>query len=92
MKATLLVLGLLILTPMASAAEKIPPSTVYDARPQHLWNQLNSALFARVAPEGTVYGLHELDILYWQGTQHLLTEPSHSMALRLLDRFIRSHG
>ena len=91
MKATLLVLGLLICSAEAPAATTTPASTAYDASPQHPWNQLNSALFARVAPEGTVYGLDELDVLYWYGTEHLLTEPSHSAALRALDRFIQSH-
>lgn len=92
MKATLLALGLLFCSAVALAAETIPASTVYAANPQHLWNELNSTLFARVAPEGTVYGLDELDILYWQGTEHLLTEPSHSAAVQVLDRFIRAHG
>ena len=67
MKATLLSLGLLICSAVAPAATTTPASTAYDANPKHLWNQLNSALFARVAPEGTVYGLDELDILYWWG-------------------------
>jgi hypothetical protein len=92
MKATLLALGLLFCSAVALAAETIPASTAYAADPQNLWNQLNSTLFARVAPEGTVYGLDELDILYWQGTEHLLTEPSHSAAVQVLDRFIRAHG
>ena len=92
MKATLLGLGLLICSAVSLAATTIPASTAYDANPQHLWNQLNSVLFARVAPEGAVYGLDELDVLYWQSTEHLLTEPSHSAALKVLDRFIQSHG
>jgi hypothetical protein len=92
MKATLLSLGLLICSAAVSAANTAPASTAYDADPQHLWNQLNSVLFARVAPEGTVYGLDELDILYWQSTEHLLSEPSHSAAVEVLDRFIKVHG
>jgi hypothetical protein len=92
MKAILVALGLLIGSGMTAAAEDLPASRIYDADPRHLWNQLNSVLFARVAPEGTVYGLNELDILYWDGTEHLLTEPSHSAAIRLLDRFIQAHG
>jgi hypothetical protein len=92
MKATLLALGLLFYAAVAPAAEAIPAATAYAADPQHLWNRLNSILFARVAPEGTVYGLDELDILYWQGTEHLLTGPSHSAAVQILDRFIRAHG
>jgi hypothetical protein len=92
MKATFLGLGLLICSAVALSAKTVPVSTAYDANPQHLWNQLNSALFARVAPEGMVYGLDELDVLYWRSTEHLLSEPSHSAAVQLLDRFIREHG
>jgi hypothetical protein len=88
----LLALGLLTYSAVPLAAEIIPASTAYDANPKHLWNELNSALFARVAPDGTVYGLDELDILYWSGTEHLLTEPSHSAAIQVLDRFIQVHG
>jgi hypothetical protein len=77
---------------MALAADIKPATTAYDADPQHLWNQLNSVLFARVAPEGTVYGPDELDILYWESTEHLLTDPSHAAALQTLDRFIRGHA
>jgi hypothetical protein len=101
MKVTFLGVGFLMFSvlalaensgPARTAASSAPSSTAYDANPRHLWNRLNAALFARVAPEGTVYGLQELDILYWQGTEHLLTEPSHSAALHVLDRFIQSHG
>ena len=92
MKPTLLSLGLLIYSAVALAAKSPPASTAYSADPHHLWNELNSALFARVTPEGTVYGLSELDILYWRSTGHLLTEPSHSAALQVLDRFIRTHA
>ena len=53
MKATVLPLGLLFCSAVALPAQTIPASTAYDASPQHLWNQLNSTLFARVAPEGT---------------------------------------
>jgi hypothetical protein len=75
MKRTLLGLGLLICSAMTQAATSIPASTAYDTNPQHLWNQLNSALFARVAPEGKVYGLDDLDVLYWQDTEHLTQGP-----------------
>jgi hypothetical protein len=92
MKSMLLALGLLVFSPVGLAARAIPTSTAYDANPQHLWNQLNSVLFARVDREGTVYGLDTLDILYWYGTGHLLIEPSHSAAIHILDRFIRAHG
>ena len=84
--------GLLISSAVALGTQTLPDTTAYDTNPGHLWNQLNATLFARVAPEGTTYGLDELDILYWAGTEHLLTEPSHSAAIHVLDRFIRGHG
>lgn len=84
--------GLLISSAVALGTQTVPDTTAYDTNPRHLWNQLNATLFARVAPEGTTYGLDELDILYWAGTEHLLTEPSHSAAVHVLDRFIQAHG
>jgi hypothetical protein len=91
--AILILLRPLLLFPtVVLATQTTPASTAYDPNPQHPWNQLNSALFARVAPEGTVYGPDELDILYWYSTEHLLTEPSHSAAIQVLDRFIHARG
>jgi hypothetical protein len=54
MKRTFWGLGLLLCSAMTRAATALPASTAYDPNPQQLWNQLNSALFARVAPEGKV--------------------------------------
>jgi hypothetical protein len=70
-------------------------STIYDPDPKHLWNRLNETLFARSSPGtpvGRTYGLDEPDILYWNGTSHLLIEPSHQQALAVLDEFINTHG
>jgi hypothetical protein len=72
-------------------------NTVYDSDPNHLWNRLNETLFARSAsasnaPSAQDYGLDEPDILYWNLTKHLLTEPSHRQALAVLDEFINTHG
>jgi hypothetical protein len=93
MRAIVITLGLIICSAPILAANEVPPqqSTSYDPDPNHPWNQLNSALFARAAPNGTTYGLDELDILYWYYTEHLLTEPSHTKALQALDRFIKDH-
>ncbi len=57
-----------------------------------LWNQLYATLFQRATPDGRTFGADELDILYWYDTDHLLTEPSHDEAIRILDRFNRQHG
>jgi len=85
---------LLLCASGASHAET-PPShsdAPYDANPKHLWNRLNDALFVRAAPDGERYGSAELDILFWETTQHLLTSPSHEKAIEVLDEFIRRHG
>jgi hypothetical protein len=92
MQATFPGLMLLVCSALAQAAGTSPVDTTYDSDPGHLWNQLDSILFARVAPEGAVYGPGRLDVLYWEGTEHLLTEPSHGAAVRVLDRFIRVGG
>jgi hypothetical protein len=67
-------------------------STIYDPDPHHLWNRLNQTLFQRTAPDGQRFGLDELDILFWFRTSYLLTEPSRSNALAVLDEFISTHG
>jgi len=66
--------------------------TLYDADPGHLWNRLYAALFLRVDAGGNSYGPEFLDILFWTQTKHLLAEPSHGLALKVLDEFIASHG
>ena len=60
-------------------------------------NFLEAAAIALVQdPRGPgsarVYGLDELDVPCRQSTEHLLTEPSHSAAVQVLDRFIQAHG
>src|ERR1700749_215009 len=90
--ARLLLWQLLLCPTMVLATQSTPSSTAYDPKPGHLWNQINSLLFTRVAPEDTVYGWEDLDILYWQSTEHLLSEPSHSAAIQILDRFIETHA
>lgn len=94
MSARLLVLCLMICSATGLCAENPSPknSALYDSDPEHLWNQLNKTLFLRTAPDGKEYGLGQLDILFWQNTKHLLTQPSHREALRILDSFINSHG
>jgi hypothetical protein len=82
-KSAFLACGLLLWSAAGLSAERVGSP---------LWNQLNTALFARTAADGATYGLDGLDILYWPGTRHLLTEPSHSAAIRALDRFINEHG
>src|SRR5438552_3687190 len=63
-------------------------TTLYNADVNHPWNRLQALLFARAAPDGKVFGLDEVDPLYWPQTTHLLTSPSHEAALRALDDFL----
>ncbi len=68
------------------------PKAVYDPDPNHLWNRLHGALFIRVASDGTEYGIDQLDPLLFYHSKYLLTGPSHTNALRLLDEFLSSRG
>jgi hypothetical protein len=53
---------------------------------------LRKALFTRTADDGRTFGTQDLDILFWSTTEHLLTQPSHSQALKALDDFIAKGG
>ncbi len=67
-------------------------NTIYDPNPNHLWNRLNATLFERTAQDGKIFGLDELDILYWGRTTNLLAGASHQRAVSILDEFISTHG
>src|SRR5579859_7467376 len=64
----------------------------YDSSPDRLWSQLEDTLFLRTAADGRQYGRGHLDILFWPGTRYLLEGSSHSAAVRVMDRVIKSHG
>ena len=64
----------------------------YDPNPNHLWNRIHETFHVRVARDGTRYGADTVDPLLWRDTQYLLTEPSHTTAVRLLDQFLASNG
>ncbi len=66
--------------------------TLYDSDPNHLWNRLDCALFARQAAGEPVVGLDEVDPYLWANTWHLLIGPSHQRAVELLDEFLSRHG
>jgi len=74
------------------AGSDTPQVTVYDANPAHLWNRLHAALLVREDKQGIQYGEDALDPLLWFETEQLLSEPSHSRALRVLDEFLQTHG
>jgi hypothetical protein len=69
-----------------------PRHGLYDANPNHLWNRIHDSFQARVAPDGSEYGFDRIDPLLWRESRHLLTGPSHTLAIRLLDEFLASNG
>jgi len=75
----------LLLVMVSSAAWPSEPAGVSAE------SSLRDALFTRTFGDER-FGQHELDILYWSSTRHLLTEPSHTNAIRALDEFIANHG
>jgi len=64
---------------------------VFDPDPAHLWNRLHRTLFTRTAHDGRTF-THEIDPLFFPTTKYLLTEPSHSRAIEVLDEFINANG
>ena len=79
-------------TGQAVPATSAPRAGVYAADPAHLWNRVHRALYVRVDAKGQEYGLDDVDPLLWRETTFLLTDPSHSSAIRLLDEFLESGG
>jgi len=69
-----------------------PPyrNTYFDADPSHPWNRLYGMLFIRPALDGKLYGLNEIDPLYWPDSHYLLDAPLHRKVLGMLDDFIKS--
>jgi hypothetical protein len=63
---------------------------VYDKNPSHIWNRLYAAVWAREDSQGKRYAEDSLDPLLWPQSDHLLSQPSHDTALRVLDEFLRT--
>jgi hypothetical protein len=79
--------------PPASAYEIVEkPGVLYDTNSTHIWNRLYDALLIREGPTGAKYGEDSLDPLLWGNTKHLLGQPSHDRALRVLDQFLETHA
>jgi hypothetical protein len=76
--------------PAAQAAATPYKNTFFDPDPNHPWNQLYGLLFIRPAWNGKLYGLDELDPLYYQSTRYLLEQPLHHKALTIMDQFIQA--
>ena len=87
-----ILLAVLLLSTGCGVASALDGRTAYNSNPNHLWNRLNETLFLRTAPDGTQYGLDEMDILYWGQTTNLLAGTSHQRALAVLNEFINTHG
>ena len=92
---------LLIVVPMAlremavsAAASQSAEKAVslYDPNPAHIWNRLYDALLIREDSAGVKYGEESLDPLLWLNSEHLLAQPSHQRALRVLDEFLQMHA
>jgi hypothetical protein len=76
----------------SAGGPRLPASSdLYDADPHHIWNRVHRQLHVRIA-SGAVYGNDEVDPLLWSETKYLLTAPSHSDALAVLDEFLNTHG
>ena len=81
----------------AEAPPRLPQTpgisiAVYDENPSHIWNRLYSALRVREDSQGNRYGEDSLDPMLWQQSEHLLSQPSNGLALRLLDEFLRTRA
>lgn len=79
---------------VVSTAEASVPLTcqVFDPEGSHLWNRLFCALNARVGPDGTIYGVHDLDTHHWNTSKHLIYGASHDTAIAVLDEFLGTSG
>ena len=87
-------LGAVSLIAAVAGSQNGPPTATgpYHPDPQHLWNRLHRHLQVRIAADGREFGLDEVDPLLWRETRHLLSGPSHTQAIRLLDEFLLTAG
>jgi len=74
----------------AQAAAVPYKNTFFDPDPKHPWNQLYGLLFIRPAWDGKLYGLDEMDQLYWRDSTYLLEGDLHQKAVLQLEKFIHS--
>lgn len=73
--------------PQSSDARMAP----YGSDPDHLWNRLHRALFARRAPDGTLR-IHSADPLLYRNGTFLLDGEPHRRAVSLLEEFLSGRG
>jgi hypothetical protein len=65
---------------------------LFNSDPLHVSNQLYRQLHVRTDPGGKEYGFDALDPLLSLETNYLLSGESHSRALVLADKFLRTHA
>jgi hypothetical protein len=63
---------------------------LFSPDPQDISNRLYRQIRVRTSKNGKEYGFDEVDPLLWAQTKYLLSGPSHSQVLRLLDEFSRT--
>jgi hypothetical protein len=77
----------------ATASESAEKAVaLYDPNPAHIWNRVYDALLIREDSAGVKYGADSLDPLLWLNSDHLLAQPSHQRAVRVLDEFLQTHA
>jgi len=74
----------------AQAAAVPYKNAFFDPDLKHPWNQLYGLLFIRPAWDGKLYGLDEMDQLYWRDSTYLLEGDLHQKAVLQLEKFIHS--
>ena len=88
----ILPVGLWQSSPPSWSADSAPPPSIYDPRPNHLWNRLHAAIFIRPDIPSTVRVPDALDPPLWYHTSYPLAQPSHERIVKLLDEFLETHG
>jgi hypothetical protein len=99
--AVILLILIVVVVPMTLGEMAVPAAAsegaekdvaLYDPNPAHIWNRLYDAVLVREDAMGGKYGVDSLDPLLWLETEHLLAQPSHRLALRVLDEFLQAHA
>jgi hypothetical protein len=88
----IIVVAIAIFTIVARASHPVPPVSVYDADPAHLWNRLYAVLLVRQDATGASFGADSLDPPLLAFSRHLLEPKSHRQAIQVLDEFLKTHG
>jgi hypothetical protein len=85
-------MSLILMTVATTALAQEYEHTPFDPDPDHLWNQIHSFFFIRVADDGTQYTAEELDPPLALNTLYPLNSPTHERIVALLDEFIETNA